>query len=267
MVTDAQIKKPVLIVTWDRPHQSTVSHYVAATLTVWLGYKTEAGEKRFFGTHDYSQKLGNRYYVDLNLQGYVSADHKPEQGLIVSDFAYRGVDVTADRAAVMSKTHARINRETWKQAPRSYAELEDYPFECRVRSLYHAVNAQAVWVCESHETGFWAELEPAIAWVTKKGADLGLQCRLLAGKHDGAITGFTNAPESYDHMDCRTVAWLPYQDSNGQQYRQVSLTGAAWLWQLGRSQSGSHSLYQAHEFEALKPHLQPYQEPTHDTAN
>lgn len=268
MVTAQQLKKPVLIVTWDKPHKSTVSFgYVSATVTVWIGYKTETGEKRWFGNHDYSRDLPSRYYVNLNLQGFVSSDHKPEQGLVVSDFVYRGVDVTADRAVFMDKTHKRINKETWKQSPQSYSALEDYPFECRVRSLYQAVNAQSVWVCESHETGFWADLDTAIAWLTKKGADLGLQCRLLAGKHEGAITGYTNAPENYDHADCQTVAWLPYQDGNGQQYRQVRLTGEAWLWQLGRNQSGSHSLCQAHEFEALKQHLQPYKEPTHDTTN
>ena len=268
MATTAQLKKPVLIVVADQPHKSTVSRdYVSAVITVWLGYKTEDGEKRFFGSHDYSRELPSHYYVDLNLQGFVNSDQKPEQGLIVSDFAYRQVDVTPERAVVMGKTHKRINRETWKQLPQSYSELEDDPFGCRVRSLYQAVKAQAVWVCESHETGFWADLEPAIAWLTKKGADLGLQCRLLTGNHEGAITGYTNAPENYDHTDCQTVAWLPYRDSNGQQYRQVNLTGEAWLWQLGRNQSGSHSLYQEHEFEALKPHLQPYKEPDNDTTD
>lgn|GEM_PF-3118920 len=244
-----------------------LQNYVSATVTVWLGYKTEAGEKRWFGSHDYSQELPSQYYPDLNLQGYVNSDQKPEQGLIVSDFAYRQVDVTADRAALMDKTHQRINRQTWKQAPQSYFALEDDPFGCRVRALYQAVNAQAVWVCESHETGFWTALEPAIAWLTKKGSDLSLQCRLLAGKHDGDIMGFTSAPENYDHSSRPTVAWLPYQDHGGNQYRQISLDAQSWLDQLGRNQSGSYSLYQAHEFEALKTHLQPLKESAHDTTD
>jgi len=152
MVTDAQLKKPSLIVTWNKPHKSTVSHdYVSAYVTVWLGCKTETGEKRWFGSHDYSQELPSRYYPELNLQGYVNSDQKPEQGLVVSDFAYRQVDVTADRAVVMGKTHKRINRETWKQAPQKYSDLEDDPFGCRVRALYQAVDAQAVWVCESRQ--------------------------------------------------------------------------------------------------------------------
>ena len=122
-------------------------------------------------------------------------------------------------------------------------------------------------MCESSETGFWADLEPAIAWLTKCGTDLALQCRLLAGKHDGDLTAFTSAPENYDHFSCQTVAWLQYQDHNGQPYRQVTVNGQAWLWQLGRNQSGLYSLYQLHEFEALKPTLQPLKKTTHAPTN
>ena len=246
MVTAAQLKKPILIATAaNKPHQSTVStNYASAEVMVWLGYKdSETGKPRWFSECSYRQELPSRYYVGLNLQGYVDSDQKPERGLVVRDLAYRQVDVTADRADCMSKTHKRINRETWKQAPQSYSELERDPFGCRVRALYWAVNAQAIWVCESPETGFWSELEPAIAWLTKQGADLALQCRLITGKQKGDILGITSAPENYDHSSRPIVAWLPYQDSTGQQYRQISLNAQDWLHQLGRNQSGSYSLY------------------------
>ena len=118
MVTAKQLKKPVLIVTWGKPHKSTVSHnYVSATVAMWIGYKTETGEKCWFGSHDYSRELPSRYYVDLNLEGYVNSDQKPKQGLIVNDFVYRDVNVSAGLADFMNKTHKRISGETWKQAP------------------------------------------------------------------------------------------------------------------------------------------------------
>jgi hypothetical protein len=109
MVTAAQLKKPILIATAGKEHKSTVStNYASAEVIVWLGYKdSETGKPALVRECSYSQELPSRYYVGLNLQGYVDSDQKPERGLVVRDLAYRQVDVTADRADCMSKTQKK----------------------------------------------------------------------------------------------------------------------------------------------------------------
>jgi hypothetical protein len=197
MVTAAQLKKPILIATAANNRTSLPSVPTMPQRKLWCGLGTRTAKQANrvgSATCSYSQELPSRYYVGLNLQGYVDSDQKPERGLVVRDLAYRQVDVTADRADCMSKTHKRINRETWKQAPQSYSELERDPFGCRVRALYWAVNAQAIVGYESPETGFWSELEPAIAWLTKQGADLALQCRLITGQAKGRHSGHYQCP-------------------------------------------------------------------------
>jgi len=84
------------------------------------------------------------------------------------------------------------------------------------------VNAQKVWVMEADNKGFWTDLHQGCNCLQKRGSDLALQCLVVTGQYTEQIIAYTSAPEDFD-FGAETLAWLPYQDVNGKQYRQICL--------------------------------------------
>ena len=79
-------------------------------------------------------------------------------------------------------------------------------------------------------------------YINKHARRLSIECRILAGKYEGMVKGWTNADESFDGFGTKTLQTL---DSG---YREVEIEGKNYNWQIGRYRSAFKTFLSEEEF-------------------
>lgn len=84
-----------------------------------------------------------------------------------------------------------------------------------------------------------ADLTPIVA---AKALDLSIECRLLADKYTGTLQRWTTATKDYDGFGTTEIQTVG-------RYRQVSIEGPNYNWQVGRYQSGFNTVLTQEQFD------------------
>ena len=235
------LKNPILAISYSKAEKAQWSRdaYVNASIVVYPAH-IENNKACGFGDYDSPWNCLDRYYPGLQNTAQIGSDYTSDiQPIICHDLAYRQPhEVKLGAAEKMYKTLNRINRQMEKVAKQFGAPAS---FAMHSTHFGNAIGAKQVWVWEADKNGYLIPLGSLGDFIDNRARELSIECRLMAGKYEGTVKGWTNAPEDYDGFGTETV------QVDGD-YREVKVEGAKYLWQIGRYQSGLKSFLNDAEY-------------------